>query len=66
MKVGDLVLLDIGYGNPYGMKKPPELAIIRGINTDYSPTRYYLTVVSTGKRKWATQNFIEPVEETCK
>ena len=62
MKVGDLVLLDIGYGNPYGMKKPPELAIIRGINTDYKPTRYYLTVVSTGKRKWSTKEFIELVE----
>ena len=62
MKVGDLVLLDIGYSNSYGMKKPPELAIIRGINTDYKPTRYYLTVVSTGKRKWSTKEFIEPVE----
>ena len=43
MKVGDIVNLDINY-NPT-VKPKLELAVIRGINTDYSPTRYYLTVI---------------------
>ncbi len=60
MKIGDIIYLDINY-NPT-VKPKLELAIIRGISTDYSPIRYYLTVIATGKRKWATKHFIYPLE----
>lgn len=60
MKVGDIVNLDINYSITSIPKL--ELAIIRRINIHYNPTRYYLTVVATGAKKWATSHYIYPLE----
>jgi len=63
MQIGELVLVDMGYENSYGKRKPFQLAIIRDIMFRYDPPRYHLTVVATGKRISVTKRYIFSVEE---
>ena len=63
MQIGNLVMVDMGYANPYGIKKPFALAIIRDILFRYDPPRYHLTIISTGGDLWREEKDLHPVEE---
>mgnify|MGYP003625852618 FL=1 len=58
MQIGDLVWLDKAFSDPT-IKE--ELAVVRGINYNYSVTRYYLTIVKTGERYWSVEKFLRAV-----